>query len=69
MTPDAEIGMAVRLFHPGRDGWVVHLAVATRTGIVMGIISIGRSTVAQLRMNAASQLAARRQWMRLRLFP
>jgi len=33
------------------------------------LTAIGRATIARLQMNSPAQLAARQQWVRLRLFP
>ncbi len=36
---------------------------------VRGLTPVGRATVSRLQMNSPLQLEARRQWMRLGLFP
>ena len=59
----------VRLFHPRRDRWDEHFRVERETGTILGLTPIGRATVAILQMNRGNQLAARRPWMRLGLFP
>lgn len=59
----------VRLFHPRQDRWEEHFEVDTEAGIVTGLTPVGRATVVRLRMNSVLQLAARRLWMRLGLFP
>jgi hypothetical protein len=59
----------VRLFHPRRDRWDEHFRVEKETGMIQGLTSTGRVTVAILQMNRPIQLAARRQWMLLGLFP
>ncbi len=59
----------VPLFHPRRDRWEDHFRVDPETAEVHGLSATGRVTVARLKMNAAFQLRARRQWMRLGLYP
>jgi hypothetical protein len=66
VEPTKEI---VRLFHPRRDRWDEHFRVEKETGMIQGLTSTGRVTVAILQMNRPIQLAARRQWMLLGLFP
>ncbi len=58
-----------RLFHPRQDSWPDHFQFDAETGAIQGLTAVGRATVARLRMNTPSQLAARQQWMRLGLFP
>jgi hypothetical protein len=36
---------------------------------LLGLTAIARATIDRLQMNRSAQLAARRQWMRLKLFP
>jgi hypothetical protein len=60
----------VRLFHPRQDRWGDHFAVEEELPFsLQGRTPIGRATIEQLRMNSHLQLAARVQWMALRLFP
>jgi hypothetical protein len=59
----------VRLFHPRQDRWEEHFRIDVYTAMIIGLTAIGRATVAQLHMNSAAQLDARRQWMRLGLYP
>ena len=59
----------VRLFHPREDRWEDHFQVAPESGEMVGRTPIGRATVMRLGLNSAAQVAARRQWMRLGLFP
>jgi hypothetical protein len=66
---DSETGAPERLFHPRLDAWDDHFHVDPETGVISGVTAIGRSTVFRLQMNNETQLAARRQWMRLGLFP
>lgn len=66
---DPESQAIARLFHPRHDRWVEHFRVAMESGGIEGLTPVGRATVARLAMNSATQIAARRQWMRLDLFP
>ena len=60
---------AARLFHPRQDQWSEHFQVDRETGLIQGSTSVGRATVARLQMNSPAQMTARRQWIRLKLFP
>ncbi len=66
---DAASQTVVRLVHPREDQWEEHCQVVTENGELVGLTPIGRATVARLGLNSAAQIAARRQWMRLGLFP
>ena len=59
----------LRLFHPREDRWDEHFAIDLDTCAIHGRTPIGRATVACLRMNPPMQVEARRQWLRLGLFP
>ena len=59
----------VHLFHPREDRWEDQCIVAPESGELVGRTPIGRVTVMRLGLNRAVQVAARRQWMRLGLFP
>ena len=66
---DPERDAAARLFHPREDRWEDHFQVATESGEIVGRTPVGRATVVRLGLNSEAQVAARRQWMRLGLFP
>lgn len=66
---DPESQADVRLFHPRQDQWQEHLRADVEAGMIVGSTPVGRATVNCLAMNSAAQVAARRQWMRLGLFP
>jgi hypothetical protein len=66
---EAAQGGEVRLFHPRKDRWEEHFRVAEGTGVIEGLTPVGRATAARLQMNGPLQIDARRQWMRLGLFP
>jgi hypothetical protein len=59
----------VRLFHPRNDRWEQNFLAEPESGIVNGITDIGTATVEKLMMNSSTQIAARKLWMRLGLFP
>jgi hypothetical protein len=64
-----DVQRRVPLFNPRRDWWHQHFRADLETGAVIGTSPAGRATVACLSINGPSQLEARRQWMRLGLFP
>jgi hypothetical protein len=66
---DEATKIEVRLFHPRQDRWEDHFEVDPETGEVRSRTPVGRVTLARLRMNNSIQMEARRQWMRLGLFP
>jgi hypothetical protein len=52
-----------------RERWESHFEVDGESGTIQGLTATGRATVLCLEMNSEAQLRARRQWMRLGLFP
>jgi 5-methylcytosine-specific restriction endonuclease McrA len=66
---DPESDTLVRLFHPREDSWEDHFQISRESGEIVGRTPRGRATVSRLEMNSPSQVAARKQWMRLGLFP
>jgi hypothetical protein len=58
----------VRLFHPRTDRWDEHFR-PLESGQLEGQTDVGRATIAQLRLNAPAQIAARLLWIRLGIFP
>jgi hypothetical protein len=66
---DPHTGALAQLFHPRRQRWEDHFAVDSESGALIGRTPTGRGTVERLQMNRALPLAARRHWMRLKLFP
>ncbi|MBC8870432.1 MAG: HNH endonuclease [Planctomycetes bacterium] len=66
---DTESESSVPLFHPRRNLWAEHFGVDIDTGTIVGRTPTGRATIEKLRMNAPTQLMARRHWMKLGLFP
>ncbi len=66
---DEAAGNSVRLYHPRQNSWHEHFSVEQASGTIVGLTSTARATVAALQMNRANQLAARRQWMLIGLYP
>lgn len=67
---DAQTQQRVRLFHPRYDKWVDHFAIEQIAPFNLhGRTSIARATITLLKINSPLQLAARMQWVALRLFP
>lgn len=63
------LNIEIRLFNPRNDHWHQHFLADPDSGVVNGITDIGKATVEKLFMNSASQLSARKLWIRLGLFP
>jgi hypothetical protein len=66
---DPETQTLSSLFHPRQNCWEEYFRVDTESGRIEGINIIARATIARLEMNSEIQLIARRQWMRLEIFP
>lgn len=66
---DPGSGETVSLFHPRDHIWNEHFEVEPATCRIEPLTAVGRGTVLQLQMNGETQVAARRQRMRLGLFP
>jgi len=62
-------GSTVRLFNPRLDDCSIHFRVELDSGEIVGVTPTGALTVTRLRINSPSQIAARRHWMSLGLFP
>ena len=56
------------LFHPRQDQWTEHFHLGD-DGQIKSLSVIGRVTSKPLRFNMPSQIAARRQWAKLGLYP
>ena len=64
---DPSTGRYVGLFNPRAQGWDDHFEVdASR---IVGLTSVGRTTVEFLRLNAVERLAERTELIRVGLFP
>ncbi len=59
----------VYLFHPRKNSWTEHFQIEIESAKILGITSVGKVTVDCLEMNSSTQVAARKLWIRLRLFP
>jgi hypothetical protein len=66
---DNDSNSEVQFFHPRQNLWGEHFQIDTETGMVMEINAVGKVTVENLKMNSAAQVAARKLWIRLGLFP
>jgi len=66
---DSKTGEMVPLFNPRTQKWDDHFSADLGNGTLIGLTPTGRATVDRLQMNRLTQVAARKQWMRLRLFP
>ena len=66
---DRLTGKSVPLFNPRRHLWEEHFQVDKPSAILSGLTEIGRATIEQLQMNSVSQVTARKQWLRLTLYP
>lgn len=66
---DPQTGTEVPIFDPRADQWDEHFQADRKTGVIVGITGRGRATVETLLLNSAFQVHARRQWIRLGLFP
>ncbi len=66
---DPENQAITRLFNPREDQWEEHFRSDPESGRIEGLNAVGRATVTRLEMNSEAQVAARRQWIRLGLFP
>ena len=64
---DPLTGEVVPLFHPRNDRWEEHFFLDGSGGMLVGKTPAGRATIGCLQMNRPAQLAARQQWMRLKL--
>jgi hypothetical protein len=53
--------LTTRLFHPRVDEWQAHFEYDRDTSVLNGLTATGQATIAVLRLNAASQIAARKQ--------
>jgi hypothetical protein len=66
---DPEAQEEVALFHPRHQAWEEHFRPSLDSGEIVGLTPTGRVTVVRLQMNGDLQRSARRQWVRLGLFP
>lgn len=66
---DPESNETTRFFNPRMDRWDEHFGVDSEAATMQGLTATGRATIERLRMNSVVQVDARRQWMKLGLFP
>jgi len=62
-------GIERPLFNPRQDQWHSHFQVEMKTGMIIGKTLTGKVTIALLQMNSTPQIAARKLWIQLDLFP
>ncbi len=67
ILPDSTV--EVYLFHPRKNPWTEHFQIEIESAKILGITSVGKVTVDCLEMNSSTQVAARKLWIRLGLFP
>ena len=60
---DPETGAEVPLFSPRTDAWQEHFTLSADHAHIIGIIPIGRATVAALRFNNPEHVDARQLWV------
>jgi len=63
---DPVTGEIVPLFHPRRDRWDEHFT--WQAAVLMGRTSLGRATIAVLRINDTTAVAVRRRFIRAGAF-
>lgn len=61
-------GAETRLFNPRLDAWEEHFGIEL-DNVLVGKTPVGRATVNRLQMNSHRQIAARKQWRILGIFP
>jgi hypothetical protein len=66
---DSDSNEEIQFFNPRQNLWSEHFQIEMEVGMVMGITAIGKVTVENLKMNSVAQVAARKLWVRLGLFP
>lgn len=66
---DFVTGQEAPLFNPRVDCWNDHFAYQPDSGEILAKTPTGRVTIERLRLNSTLQVTARRQWVRLGLFP
>jgi hypothetical protein len=59
---DSETNEEVRLFHPHQDAWSDHFSWNEATTELISQTSIGRATIAALKMNRPQLIRVRRMW-------
>ena len=62
-APDPLTGELTALFHPRQQEWQEHFAWDEGRTVIVGLTSVGRATVAALRMNNETVVRARRRWV------
>lgn len=66
---DPTTGQSVSLFHPHLQVWTEHFAWSEDATELIGLTSVGRATVAALKMNRPQLTRVRRMWVKLAEHP
>lgn len=66
---DSASGTNIRFFHPREEVWNKHFQVNSESGEIIGKTLTENITAKYLGMNSSAQVAARKLWIRLGLFP
>ena len=69
VSVDPETGNEVALFNPRKDRWEEHFRIDVESCTIVGLTATGRATIERLQMNSPMQIAGRRFWIQLGLFP
>ena len=69
LVPDPVAQMEVPLFHPHRHRWADHFSWNDEFTEVVGLTSIGRASVAALKMNRPQMIRVRRMWVAMNEHP
>jgi hypothetical protein len=59
----------VPLFHPVQDRWADHFAWSEDSATITALTTIGRATIAALRMNRSAMIRLRQMWAAMREHP
>ena len=69
LAPDALAQTEVPLFHPHRHRWADHFSWKDEFTEVIGLTSVGRASVAALKMNRPQMIRVRRMWVAMNEHP
>jgi HNH endonuclease len=66
---DLETNKLMPFFQPRQDRWEEHFRVNEQTCLLEGLTAKGKVTIFALKLTSQSQVSARRQWLRLGIYP
>ena len=69
MAEDPDIGQEVFLFNPRSQVWHEHFAWKDNNALIRGLTSVGRATVARLKMNRPRIVLTSKRWVQVGLHP